>query len=191
MLNVKEFESEVKNHLEQLQTNTAKERYAAHSRNLIRTRLMSLPQKELFKEYGKTLNKLEDIRSSLLPEVIEEIKNDALMKLVNQTLSPKKLIKIQTKSDSVLRAYQNGLVKWNQNDEEQAAESLENQKQAAKEFENAGLLYLAAEAYGRLELYDEELRLHRIIRSSKENLKDLEKETLAVLLKHSRPLRRF
>jgi translation initiation factor IF-2 len=159
---VQELKEKIKNFV----TEGARFRFAGHYLNKAGEKFYENPTRE----NAENFKKIKELNSNLFIKALDEAKTNTLIKKVNSILEAGggRKLNILPREDHFERAR----VLW-------ASKKEEVRKQAAREFELASenpkqgwskkeTLLLAAEAYGRLEMFEDELRLHEIIKKISE-----------------------
>ncbi len=120
------------------------------------------------RENAENFRKIKELSSKLFINAVDEARSNEMIKKAYSILdfNHRKRLRVVPESDH----FERGKVLWSSNDREV-------KREAAREFELASenpdinrgwsrkeLLLLTSEAYGRLEMFDDELRLHKKIR---------------------------
>jgi hypothetical protein len=180
---IQRIRSELKK-VNELPTSAARERFIAYIKRQIDEKSKLPTKSREYDKYRKISAILEEMRSNFVSKNISEEKEDRLVGIIYKTLSEKKLVALSSKSYKIgdtlnpitypptdrhfwnhldnwideirNESFQKALIAWNFS---------KDRREAPKRFEELQLYNLAAEAYGILDLHDDEIRLHKMMKS--------------------------
>jgi GTPase involved in cell partitioning and DNA repair len=159
---------DVREKVKEFVTANGKYRFANHAFEIIADKY-----DEMDEESQKKFKELGEMSSRLFAEAVDETMHDNIMSRINNTLETGRKNRARIIPVEAKNHFEKGRALW-------ISDNDEIKRQAAQEFEKASedpprnsewtkrqLMLLAAEAYGRLEMFDDELRLHKKIKEMK------------------------
>lgn len=148
--------------LKEFQTHSSRYRYLDFVLNKLSKRMFEQKSdKEKIKKLHKTFSKIAEMRNNFFKSALNEIRHDDEMRQIDEILTGRKLLQIRNAQKKYTKLFEqertpnplNGL------------EELAIEKKGSKN--GKFYLKLAAEAYGRDGRFEDELRIHKMLRRMK------------------------